>query len=79
MNTEEVHQLTPFLVNAKTAAKLCGIGLSLWYELAATGQIPAGLKLNSRKLWAYDELKEWCKNGCPPLARWTKLKEDKNV
>ena len=76
MNAQDVRQLKPFLVNAKTAAQLCGVGLSLWYELAATGQIPQAVKLNSRKLWVYEELQEWCRNGCPSRdsAEWQKIK-----
>ncbi len=49
--------LTPFLVSAKQASQLCGVGLSLWYELAATGQTPQAVKLNSKSLWSYDLLK----------------------
>jgi len=49
--------LTPVLIDAKTASKLCGVGLSLWYELSAAGQTPQPVKLNSKKLWVYELLR----------------------
>ena len=72
---KQPEHLTPFLVDAKTASQLCGIGLSLWYELNSTGQIPAPAKLNSKKLWSYDQLKLWAGNGCPSRdsAEWQEL------
>ena len=76
MNTENVRALTPLLVPAKQASKLCGVGLSLFYELNSTGQIPQAVKLNSKSLWSYDLLKLWADNGCPSRdsAEWQKIK-----
>ena len=76
---EDIRALTPLLVPAKQASQLCGVGLSLWYELAATGQIPQAVKLNSKSLWPYDLLKLWAENGCPSRdsAEWQKIKEGK--
>ena len=64
--------LTPVLVDAKTASKLCGVGLSLWYELSAAGRTPQPVKLNSKSLWPYDLLKLWVEHGCPSResAEW---------
>lgn len=68
-------QLIPFLIDARTAARLCGVGLSLWYELVATGQTPQAAKLNSKKLWSYNLLKLWADAGCPrrDSAEWQEL------
>ena len=53
------------LLDAKTASKLCGVGLSLWYELSAAGRTPLSVNLNSKSLWSYDLLKLWAELGCP--------------
>lgn len=58
-------ELTPLLCDAKTASKLCGCGLSLWYSLDSQGAIPAKTKLNSKSLWSYDLLRLWARAGCP--------------
>ncbi len=73
-------QLTPLLVNAKSAAHLCGCGLSLWYELAAAGQTPQAVKLHSKKLYSYNLLKLWTDNGCPARdsVAWAELLKAKN-
>jgi len=67
----------PILVDAKTASKLCGMGLSLWYELSSTGRTPQPVKLNSKKLWSYELLRLWGLNGCPSRdsTAWQKLLE----
>ena len=66
---------TPVLVDAKTASKLCGVGLSLWYELSAAGRTPRSVKLNSKSLWSYDLLKLWAELGCPSRdsAEWQRV------
>ena len=63
------------LVDAKTAAKLCGIGSSLWYELSAAGRTPAPVKLNSKKLWVYEHLKIWAAHNCVSRdsAEWQEI------
>ena len=70
-------QLTPILVDARTASKLCGMGLSLWYQLCSTGQTPLPVKLNSKKLWSYELLRLWVNHGCPSRdsATWLQLLE----
>ncbi len=72
--------MTPFLVDAKTAAKLCGVSLSLFYELKATGQAPQPVKLNSKSLWCYAQLKLWADNGCPASdsAAWQTILKGQN-
>lgn len=74
----KVEKLTPFLVDARAAAHLCGCGLSLWYELSASGRTPEPIKLNSKKLWLYDQLQLWVKSGCPSRdsAAWQEILKD---
>lgn len=62
----------PILLRAKDAARLCGCGLSLWYQLDSTGQNPQPVTLNSLKLWPYEHLRAWADHGCPSRtsAEW---------
>ncbi len=55
----------PILCGARDAAAMCGVGLSLWYQLNATGQCPMPSKLNSRTLWSCELLRLWAVSGCP--------------
>ncbi len=67
--------ITPLLVDAKTASKLCSCGLSLWYSLNSTGAAPAPVKLNSKSLWPVELLRLWSLNGCPSRdsVEWQEL------
>jgi len=65
MTAETSNKIKPVLVDAKTAAQVCGIGLTLWKELTATGRNPQPIKLNSKVLWSTRQLEIWAVNGCP--------------
>ena len=73
--------LIPLLVNASVAAKLCGISLSLWYSLNASGQTPQPIKLNSKNLWSYGHLELWSDAGCPSRASavWKEILKGQNA
>ena len=58
-------EITPILVDAKTAARICGCGLSLLYQLDSAGRLPQKIKLNSKSLWSYEQLRLWANMGCP--------------
>ncbi|HUU12019.1 MAG TPA: helix-turn-helix domain-containing protein [Phycisphaerae bacterium] len=62
--------LAPLLVDAREAARLCGIGRSSWLSLAAAGQVPPSLLLGRRRLWRVREVEAWTAAGCPPATRW---------
>jgi len=57
--------LQPILCDARMSARLCSVGLSLWYCLDSEGRTPQCTKLHSRKLWVYEELQAWSKLHCP--------------
>jgi predicted DNA-binding transcriptional regulator AlpA len=65
----------PIMVNARQAARLFGMSLSLWYQLSSAGRTPQPAKLNSKSLWSYDQLRLWANNGCPSRdsAAWQRL------
>jgi len=71
--------LTPLLVDAKTASRLCGVGLSLWYEMASTGRLgPLPIKFNSKKLYIVSELENWILHRCPPRDKWSQFLKEEN-
>ena len=67
--------LTPLLVDAKTASQLCSCGLSLWYSLDSRGGCPQCVTLNSKRVWSYRQLQLWAENNCPSRdsAAWQEL------
>lgn len=71
--------LTPLLVDAKTASRLCGVGLSLWYEMVSTGRIgPTPIEFNSKKLYSVSELGNWILHRCPPRDKWVEIQRTKD-
>ena len=60
----------PLLVDAKAAARLCGVSVRTWWALHSAGKTPLPVRLGRRTLWLADELAEWCKAGCPARDRW---------
>ena len=63
-------QTPALLVDAKEAARLCGIGLLTWYTLASIGKTPNPLRLGRRVLWRRNELLAWVDAGLPPRHNW---------
>ena len=60
----------PLLLDARAAARLCGVGRSLWLQLASSGRCPAPIRLGRRTLWRAGELAAWTAAGCPGRDRW---------
>ena len=61
----------PFLIDAREAARVCGVGLTKWKAFSDPGRIPAPVRLSERKvLWRLDELRSWVHDGCPPRHKW---------
>lgn len=61
---------TPLLLDAKDAARLCGVSARTWWSLHAAGRCPLPVRLNRRTLWRRDELAAWIAAGCPARDRW---------
>jgi predicted DNA-binding transcriptional regulator AlpA len=66
--------LEPLAVDAKVAARLCGVSRSLWFSMDSAAQIPMGCRLGRRRVWPLDELKDWLRAGCPSRDRWAAMK-----
>ena len=66
----------PLLVGADDAAKLLGIGRSLFYTMHSSGQLgPLPIRLGRRALWRREELAAWVAAGCPERTRWVETQE----
>jgi len=63
------------MVDAKVAAKLCGIGKTTWYQLHAAGRTPLPVRFGRRALWRRDEIADWIAAGCPARHQWQVRKE----
>ncbi|MHC4123031.1 MAG: hypothetical protein ACYSSI_05600 [Planctomycetota bacterium] len=70
-------KIKPVLVDSKTAASICGCGLTLWKQLNATGRTPEPIRLNSKVLISVRQLEIWAVNGCPSRnsERWQQILE----
>jgi len=66
-------QLAPLHVDAVEAARLCGVGRSLWLELHTRGEVPAGFKLGRRLLWSIRELELWDAAGRPAREQFNRI------
>ena len=70
-----VAEMMPLMVEAAEAARLCGISRATWYAMRKSGKVPKPVRLGGRVQWRVDELHEWVRVGCPPLARWENMKK----
>lgn len=66
-------------VDAKQAARLCGVSRALWWKLDSSGRCPSPIRLGRRCVWPVDVLRAWLAAGCPPrdkarAERWRKAK-----
>lgn len=77
MTVKPSEKIKHILVDAKTAAQACGVGLTLWKQLTATGRNPEPIHLNSKVLFSTRQLELWALNGCPSRdsAEWQQILE----
>ena len=65
------------LVSAKDAARLLGIGKTLFYELHSSGRLgPMRVKLGRRSLWNRQELTDWVNAGYPAREQWQQIRNN---
>ncbi len=72
--TEQAHSPASLLLDAKTAAQICGLSRSGWWSLHAAGNVPLPVRLGRRTLWCASELVAWTEAGCPSRERWESMK-----
>lgn len=64
------------MVDAKMAARMCGIGRTLWLDLKNAGRVPMPVRLGRRVMWLTEEIRAWTKAGCPTQDRWQQMRKD---
>jgi len=65
------------LISARDAAAMLGISRAFFYGMIATGRLgPAPVKLGRRRLYKIDELRDWCRAGCPARDKWLLVGHD---
>ena len=71
--------LTPLLIDSAEAARLLGVGKSLLYQMASSGQLgPVPVEFNSKKLYSVEELQGWVRSKCPPREKWIEILKGKD-
>jgi predicted DNA-binding transcriptional regulator AlpA len=58
------------LLNATTAATMCGKSLRTWRTWDSAGWIPRPVRIGRSTLWRADELRHWVAAGCPCRTEW---------
>jgi predicted DNA-binding transcriptional regulator AlpA len=64
----------PLLLDARAAARLCGVSRSHFLAMHSAGKVPLPVRLGRRTLWRGAELAAWIEAGCPARDRWTSMK-----
>lgn len=74
--TQKNAAIDSLLVNINQAAKLIGVGRTLFYSMHTNGQLgPSPVRFGRRILWRVDELTRWVQAGCPKRQEWIKNKQ----
>jgi predicted DNA-binding transcriptional regulator AlpA len=60
----------PLLLDARAAARLCGVSRAHFLALSTAGKVPLPVRLGRRTLWRGAELAAWIEAGCPARDRW---------
>lgn len=70
MATKPLHLADRLMVGADSAARLLGIGRSVFYLLRKENRLPKPVRFNDRDFWRPDELRAWTVAGCPDVEHW---------
>jgi len=66
--------MPPLLVNAAKAARLLGIGRTLFLDMHKRGVLgPRAHRYGRRILWSVTELQAWVKAGSPSRRNWPRF------
>lgn len=69
--------VSPLLLDARAAAKICGVSRSHFLAMHSAGRIPLPVRLGRRVLWRAAELTVWIEAGCPSRDRWQSIRGDR--
>jgi hypothetical protein len=70
---------SPFLYNARDAAKACGVSVRTWRTWDLLGYIPQPVKIGRSLFWRIEEMVLWIEAGCPHREQWTYQPEKRNL
>jgi predicted DNA-binding transcriptional regulator AlpA len=73
-----VFEDAPLLIGRAEFAKLLGLSLKSFSDLAAADRLPAPIRLTSRPQWALQEIREWVVQGCPAAETWRAMRQADN-
>ena len=65
----------PLLLALDEAASLCHVCFDEWWEANEKGLVPRPVRFCGRDYWVAEELREWTAAGCPPRARWERMRK----
>ena len=72
--TQVTTELKPLLVRSPEAARLIGVGLTMFKSMESAGKVgPLPLRFGRAKRWRVEELRRWVAAGCPGRVRWLEL------
>lgn len=61
---------SPMLLDAREAARVCGVSRSHFLAMHSAGKVPLPVRLGRRTLWRGAELAAWIEADCPARDRW---------
>lgn len=61
------------LLNARDAARLCGVSPATWHRLTSAGKNPPSLKIGGSVRWRRSDISSWIDAGCPDRRTWLVL------
>lgn len=70
-------QLQPLLLRPRDVARLLGVSRRTIDSWRASGRLPPAMKLGGCLLWKHADLVSWVEQGCPPVERFIKLRQEK--
>jgi hypothetical protein len=62
--------VSPLMVRAPEAARLCGTSEASWWRWVAGHLCPAGVRVAGQRLWSRRSLALWVRWGCPSRAEF---------
>jgi len=69
MNPElKIGQVEVIAVDAKGVCRLLPFGVRTWRRLDAAGKCPRAFRVDQKKMWRVEDLRQWARRGFPDRA-----------
>lgn len=67
----------PILLDAEQAAAALNVSRAHFLAMDKSGRLgPRGVLLGRCRRWAFDELRDWARAGCPPRIEWNETRRN---